>query len=315
MDDPEQISQLRSGSTHQPSIFQALCHASYPHIATEINDYFLKHWKFRDEKSRRKFLTADYSRFACLNYPLTSNDRIGFACRIITLLFLVDDEIDFMPIEEGKEYNERLILIAQGMKRPNPAIPAEWMMWDLWEDMRNHDEELAKTVQAPCFLFMRAQVDKIRLNQSDLSLYFEFRQDDIGTDLVCAIMTFGMGMTLTDEEQEIVSPIVTNFSKHIICVNDIYSYERELRVQEESGQTGGKIVSSVPIVASLLKVGPESAKRVLWTMCREWEISHRLLAERVLNAHPSLKLEMYFKGLEYQFVGNELWSHETGRYK
>jgi aristolochene synthase len=41
-----------------------------------------------------------------------------------------------MPIEDAEIYNERLILIARGIQRPDPSIPAEWMMWDLWEDMR-----------------------------------------------------------------------------------------------------------------------------------------------------------------------------------
>jgi aristolochene synthase len=128
-------------------------------------------------------------------------------------------------------------------------------------------------------------------------------------------MTFGMGVVLTDEEQEIVRPVVSNFAKNLLCFNDIYSYEKELRVQEESGQTGGKIVSAVPIMATLAEVGPESSKRILWTMCREWEVNHHRLVAQCLQRYPSSTLETYFKGLEYQYAGNELWSHETGRYK
>ncbi|KAI0966357.1 Aristolochene synthase, partial [Xylaria arbuscula] len=297
-----------------PSIFKLLCHASYSKIAPEINEYFLKHWNFRNDKSRKKFIAADYPRFVCLSYPLSSDDRIGFACRIITILFLIDDEIDHMPIEVAEEYNERLILIAQGIQRPDLTIPAEWMMWDLWEDMRKHHGELTKTIEDPCFLFMRAQVDKTRLNLDDLSLYFQFREKDIGTALVCAVMTFGMGMKLTDNEQELVGPAVSNLGKHLFCVNDIYSYEKEVRVQGESGQTGGQVVSAVPIVAAVAKVGPESAKRILWTMCREWEANHYRLTEEVLTDHPSPTLKAYLKGLEYQYSGNEVWSRETGRY-
>ncbi|KAI1434150.1 Aristolochene synthase [Xylaria sp. CBS 124048] len=311
---PSAIDAWSPSSDLAPSIFRPICHAQYPKIANEVNDYFLKNWKFPDEKSRQKFIAADYSRFACLNYPLTSDSRIGFACRIITLLFLTDDEIDHMPIEIAEEYNERLILIARGLERPDPTIPAEWMMWDLWEDMRAHNKELAHSVEAPCFLFMRAQVDKTRLELDDLSLYFQFREKDIGTALVCAIMTFGMGIILTEEEQALARPVVSNFAKNLLCFNDIYSYEKELRVQE-GGHTGGQILSAVPIVEALAKVGPESAKRILWTMCREWEHNHHRLVAETLKNYPSTTLESFFRGLEYQYAGNELWSHETGRYK
>ena len=122
-------------------------------------------------------------------------------------------------------------------------------------------------------------------------------------------MTFGMGIILTEEEKELVRPVVSNFAKNLI-----YSYEKELRVQE-GGHTGGQILSAVPIVEALANVGPESAKRILWTMCREWEVNHHRLVAETLRKYPSSKLEAFFKGLEYQYTGNELWSHETGRYK
>lgn len=127
-------------------------------------------------------------------------------------------------------------------------------------------------------------------------------------------MTFGMGIILTEEEKELVRPVVSNFAKNLLCFNDIYSYEKELRVQE-GGHTGGQILSAVPIVEALANVGPESAKRILWTMCREWEVNHHRLVAETLRKYPSSKLEAFFKGLEYQYTGNELWSHETGRYK
>lgn len=86
-----------------------------------------------------------------------------------------------MSLKDAEEYNEKLILIARGLQQPDRSVPAEWMMWDLWEDMRAHDKEGAFLVEAPCFLFMRAQVDHMRLNPGGLSGYFEFREKDIGT--------------------------------------------------------------------------------------------------------------------------------------
>ncbi|KAI5920659.1 Aristolochene synthase [Camillea tinctor] len=297
------------------SIFKPLCHPLYSKISKETDDFFLKHWNFPNEESRRKFLAADYSRFACLNYPLSLDDRIGFACRIITLLFLTDDEIDLMSLKDAEAYNERLILIARGIQKPDRSIPAEWIMWDLWEDMRAHDAELAYTVEGPCFLFMRAQVDKTRLHTGNLADYFEFREKDIGTALVCAIMTFCMGLHISDEGLQLVRPVISNFAKNLLCFNDIYSYEKELRVQDEGQQEGGIVVSAVPIVAELAQVDTESAKRILWTMCREWEAHHHRLVAVILKEHPSPTLETFCKGIEYQFAGNELWSHESGRYK
>ncbi|KAI0455385.1 Aristolochene synthase in complex with 12,13-Difluorofarnesyl diphosphate [Xylaria acuta] len=198
--------------------------------------------KFPDEKSHKKLITAGYSRFAYLNHPLASNNRIGFACKIITLFFLT----------------------------------SATMMWNLWDDVRAHNRELASSVEAPCFLFMRAQVDKTRLELDDLPLHFQFREKDIGTTL----------------EQEPVRPVVSNFAKNLVCFNDIYSFEKitpYLRIQE-GGHTGGRMLSSVPLVQALAKVGPEFAKRILWTMCREWERETTIdeLPKLSISTHPLL---------------------------
>lgn len=124
-----------------------------------------------------------------------------------------------------------------------------------------------------------------------------------------------MDLKISEQELQLAKPVVSNFAKNLLCFNDIYSYEKELRVQDEGKKEGGIIVSAVPMVASLAQVGTQSAKRILWTMCREWEYNHHQLVKEILKKHPSSTLEAYFRGIEYQYSGNELWSHETGRYK
>ncbi|KAI0599443.1 Aristolochene synthase in complex with 12,13-Difluorofarnesyl diphosphate [Biscogniauxia sp. FL1348] len=297
------------------SIFKTLCHPLYPKISKEVDEYFLKHWNFPDENSRRKYIAADFNRFSCLSYPLSLDDRMELGCRFITLLFLVDDEIDLMSLQDAQAYNERLILIARGVQEPDRSIPAEWIMWDLWEDMRAVDAELAHILEEPTFIFLRAQVDKTRLNTGNLAAYFEFRQKDIGTELVCALMNFCMGLHITDEEWRLVRPVAFNFGRHLLSLNDVYSYEKEVRVQDEGKQEGGVLVSAVPIVAKLVQVDVESAKRIIWMMCREWEANHHRLVAEILKKHPSPAIEAFCKGIEYQYSGNEVWSHETRRYK
>lgn len=58
--------------------------------------------------------------------------------------------------------------------------PAEWIFYDLWEDMRACDPDLADEVLEPTFTFMRAQTDSIRLRMSELGRYLEYREKDVG---------------------------------------------------------------------------------------------------------------------------------------
>ena len=71
-------------------------------------------------------------------------------------------------------------------------------------------------------------------------------------------------------------------------------------------------------------VSYDSAKRVLWLLCREWEIQHLdLVAAKekqldkdglVMQGERDEDLRLYLKALEHVLSGNEKWSEYTQRY-
>lgn len=73
-----------------PSDLQPLCHPLEKQVTEEVNGYFLKHWNFTTEKSRKKFVNAGFSTVTCWYFPMALDDRIHFACRLLTILFLID---------------------------------------------------------------------------------------------------------------------------------------------------------------------------------------------------------------------------------
>lgn len=76
-----------------PSSWQALRHPRAEEVAREVDAYFLEHWKFSDARGRATFLKAGFSHVTCLYFPLADDDRIRIACRLLTVLFLVDGRI------------------------------------------------------------------------------------------------------------------------------------------------------------------------------------------------------------------------------
>lgn len=72
------------------SHFEPLCHPLESDVTKEVNDYFLEHWPFPSQASRKKFVNAGFSRVTCWYFPKALPDRIQFACRLLTLLFLID---------------------------------------------------------------------------------------------------------------------------------------------------------------------------------------------------------------------------------
>lgn len=125
-----------------------------------------------------------------------------------------------------------------------------------------------------------------------------------------------MALHVTQDELDSVEEIERNVSKHLSVVNDIFSWEKELIASETGHAEGSVLCSSVQVMASEAEIEPAAAKRVLWSMCREWEQRHtELEAEyKKRKPPPSEAILTYIKGLEYQISGNEQWSETTKRY-
>ena len=85
-----------------------------------------------------------------------------------------------MSLQDGKAYNESLMPFCRGDQLPDRSVPAQWMMYDLWEDMRKCDKTLADEVLEPVFKFMRAQTSRERLTIQGLGRYLQYRQADVG---------------------------------------------------------------------------------------------------------------------------------------
>ena len=91
------------------SLLKPMYHPLVEKVTQEVNEYFLEHWKFPDVRARKAFIKADFSRVTSLYFPLAKNERIHFACRLLTLLFLIDGEeltpeISLICLHENPSY-------------------------------------------------------------------------------------------------------------------------------------------------------------------------------------------------------------------
>lgn len=132
-------------------------------------------------------------------------------------------------------------------------------------------------------------------------------------------MRFSMDLRLSSDELVFMKPIDENCAKHISVVNDIFSWEKELLQSQNGHEEGSALCTSVQVLAEEANLTIPAAKRVLFAMCREWELMHLKLVSNVagnddLDDVGKARLLRYAYGLGYQMIGNELWSAQTLRY-
>lgn len=73
-----------------PSAWTPCYHPITKEITQEVDEYFLSRWNWPDQESKDRFVAAGFSRVTCLYFPLARCDRIGLACKLLAVLFLVD---------------------------------------------------------------------------------------------------------------------------------------------------------------------------------------------------------------------------------
>ncbi|KAL8815828.1 MAG: hypothetical protein Q9223_005076 [Gallowayella weberi] len=316
-----------------PTIFTIKCHPKTDEVCAELDDYFYKNWPWKDQADADKFLRTETNRWACLAIPNARDDRVLDSVKVNTLLFLLDETMSFT---EGKAFYRRLTPIALGQKLPNRSDPYEWITYDIWANMRKTDPELTKVVWEGALLCIEAQVDAARLHCPDLGSLLRHRSKEGGIAFVAAVVRYAQCLHLTPDDIESTAEIHYSYGILGIIVNDILSFDKEMRAWKTeqnkiakkggkdgeaadpnaSGPEGAQVLNMTLALAKDTDLDYAAAKRVLWVLCREWELRHReLVRKRKAKGGVSRDLEAYLEGLELVLGGNEWWSWYSERYQ
>ncbi|KAL8699839.1 MAG: hypothetical protein Q9201_005771 [Fulgogasparrea decipioides] len=283
---------LAEESKPPPSLWIPHCHPRAEEVARIVDDYYLQNWPFPTQKSKIKFLNAGFSR-----PRLPPSLTVASADHHKT-----QDQLEHMSLAEGKAFNDGLMPIMSGSVQPDLAIPAEYITYDLWNSMRAVDETLANTVLEPTFVFMRAQTDKARLDMKGFAR------------LLSALMRFSLDLHLSPSELRWMDRLERYCARHISAVNDIMSWEKELKASQSIHHEGSVLCTAVKVVMDETGVDVAAAKKMLWVVTREWEGVFEDLVKERLEAGCGQAVRYYMQGLEHQMSGNELWSSTTLRY-
>jgi hypothetical protein len=129
-----------------------------------------------------------------------------------------------------------------------------------------------------------------------------------------ALMLFGMGISLSNEEHEQMRPLAKACYAAFCLANDYFSFDRELDEQNETKHV--KLVNAVWLYTQWYGVDIDTAKRMIreTTVEREHHFLELCDKYRVTNAPISEKIDLYLNALSYQVSGNVVWSINCPRH-
>lgn len=133
-----------------------------------------------------------------------------------------------------------------------------------------------------------------------------------------ALAQWAMDLDIPTLEEPWLKKLEYNSVDHIIIVNDLYSWERELLQASISkkSEIGGDLVSAITVVMKEQKVDEPTAKAFLAKQVHAIDLKQfEYIRERELEGAPiRSNVKRYSDCLATMAAGNESWSRVTARY-
>ncbi|KAF5246881.1 hypothetical protein FAUST_1066 [Fusarium austroamericanum] len=127
--------------------------------------------------------------------------------------------------------------------------------------------------------------------------YLEFRMIDTGAPFVEALMLFGLGMTLSPQEDADLGHVIRPCFAALALTNDYFSFDREMEEVDTS-----TLINSVAIVMRIQSLDIPTAKTIINETIQKYEreFLRRIDQYKQQKGPISNKIEQYMEAMTYQ---------------
>ncbi|KAJ5167656.1 geranylgeranyl diphosphate synthase [Penicillium canariense] len=143
--------------------------------------------------------------------------------------------------------------------------------------------------------------------------YIEYRMIDIGTMFWYGMVTFGMGISIPEEELEMCHELANIAYLNLGLTNDLYSWQKEYETAVAMGRD--YVANIIGVLMEERKVSEEEAKEICREKIKVTIVDFRkIVADTKVRDDVSVDTKRYLEGLLYSLSGNLVWSIDCPRY-
>ncbi|KAM7196549.1 Isoprenoid synthase domain containing protein [Rhypophila sp. PSN 637] len=245
--------------------------------------------------------------------PFCKPERLKLVAYVLEYAFLHDSVVELASHDTTKDGDDFSLgereITEETVKSGRKQIQAKMML-----QLTSMDRVCAERVlDVWKTMLSTTRTDKTK-DFSTLDDYLDFRIVDTGAPFVEAIMLFGMGMTLTKEEDAKLAHVLRPCFAALALANDYFSFDKEW---EEAQQPGGsKPLNAVWLSMQWQSVDIAIAKTLVREAANRYESQFVQFCDdfRKKNSPISNKVDRYLQGMACQVSGNVVWSLNCPRY-
>ncbi|KAJ4398409.1 geranylgeranyl pyrophosphate synthetase [Neurospora sp. IMI 360204] len=250
--------------------------------------------------------------FVAVALPLTKPERLRLVAYIFEYAFLHDSVVEVA--KDDAKHNDAFSLGDMETSHQNAKLGRKQIQAKIMLQLTQTDPVSAKRIMGVWQTMLETTIKDKSKSFANLEEYLKFREIDAGTRLTESLMLFGLGETLTNEEDSLLAPIIHPCYACLCLANDYLSFDHEW-AESLSSPDAPKPINAVWLYMQWQNVDTATAKRLVR------EATNRLEAEFLErwrkfreSGKSNDKLERYLRGLSYLVSGNVVWSLNCPRY-
>ncbi|KAI9768777.1 MAG: hypothetical protein M1839_003962 [Geoglossum umbratile] len=264
---------------------------------------------------------SDYGNYCSYLYPESKPERLGLMTYLTEMAFIHDDVAEDMDfdgaMEEHNAFAQALDVVEdRGPAKTERASKMKKLLAQATLECVKLDHEVGMEIVDAYRKKWLVDMDIPNTETfQTLDDYLAFRRANAGAPAFWVMIGYSHGHKFTDEDYEIMKPVMNAGEKSMLLMNDYYSWQKEYEASSKFKRPG-RIVNAIEFLMREESLSMEAAKQKVKNLILEYEDLCILEKTKLYKNNPSLPFHLR-KLLEVcgcVVAGAHFWSANAPRY-
>ncbi|CVK85946.1 uncharacterized protein FMAN_06592 [Fusarium mangiferae] len=258
---------------------------------------------------------ADPYGFISVTIPECRPERLEVVSYANEFAFLYDDDMEMLELKNPTKDLDSFLqpFVSPALDVVARSRPEKRLQAQIFLEMMAIDQQRAITTMKAWASFVQL-ASRTRMTPFEtLEEYIPARVIDAGELIWYGSLTFGMGLTIPDEEYDLCMSLARPGYAALGLTNDLYSWEKERKAAQDMGQD--YVFNAVWVIMKESAIGEEEAKEVCRREIMQSVDQFRGIVEKTkADLSLSRDLRVYIEAVMWSYIGNLVWSIYCPRY-
>ncbi|KAF5987601.1 dicarboxylate carrier protein [Fusarium bulbicola] len=252
---------------------------------------------------------ADPFGFISVTIPECRPERLEIVSYANEFAFLYDDDMETRELKRPTKDLDSFLqpFVTPALEADARGRPEKRLQAQIFSEMIAIDHRRAITTIKAWASFVQLASRTRVMPFETLEEYIPARVIDAGELIWFGSLTFGMGLTIPDEEYDLCMSLARPGYAALGLTNDLYSWNKERKAAQDIGQD--YVFNAIWVIMKESAIEEEEAKEVCRRqIAQNIDLFSDIVARTKSDLSVSRDLRVYIEAVMWSYIGNLVWS-------